>query len=132
MRKSIAVLTLLAAGASGAAEFPARPINLMVAYPAGGSTDVAARILAASAEKIFGQSVVVVNKGGAGGQVGWTELSRQKPDGYNIGTNAGTAAGQTIPHLHVHVIPRYRGDVPDPRGGARHVIPGKGNYLAGK
>lgn len=53
-----------------------------------------------------------------------------KPDGYNVGFNAGSAAGQTVPHLHVHVIPRYRGDVPDPRGGVRGVIPSKGNYLA--
>lgn len=52
-----------------------------------------------------------------------------RPDGYNIGINAGEAAGQTVMHLHVHVIPRYRGDVDDPRGGVRHVIPGKGNYL---
>ena len=54
------------------------------------------------------------------------------PDGYNIGINIGRAAGQTIFHLHVHVIPRYTGDVPDPRGGVRHVIPGRGNYLAGR
>ena len=53
-----------------------------------------------------------------------------QPDGYNIGVNIGEAAGQTIEHLHVHVIPRYRGDVLDPRGGVRHVIPGQGNYLA--
>lgn len=51
------------------------------------------------------------------------------PDGYNVGFNAGAAAGQTVPHVHVHVIPRYRGDVDDPRGGVRHVIPGRGNYL---
>ncbi len=51
------------------------------------------------------------------------------PDGYNIGLNAGSAAGQTVMHLHVHVIPRFRGDVDDPRGGVRHVIPSKGNYL---
>jgi superfamily II DNA or RNA helicase/diadenosine tetraphosphate (Ap4A) HIT family hydrolase/SOS-response transcriptional repressor LexA len=51
------------------------------------------------------------------------------PDGYNVGFNAGTAAGQTVMHLHVHVIPRYAGDVEDPRGGVRHVIPEKGNYL---
>lgn len=53
------------------------------------------------------------------------------PDGYNIGINSGAAAGQTVMHLHVHVIPRYDGDMPDPRGGVRHVIPSKGNYLAG-
>jgi diadenosine tetraphosphate (Ap4A) HIT family hydrolase len=51
-----------------------------------------------------------------------------KPDGYNIGFNAGEAAGQTVMHLHVHVIPRYRGDMDDPHGGVRHVIPWKGNY----
>jgi diadenosine tetraphosphate (Ap4A) HIT family hydrolase/HKD family nuclease len=55
-----------------------------------------------------------------------------KPDGYNIGINAGAAAGQTVFHLHVHVIPRYEGDVPDPRGGVRYVIPGKANYLEGE
>ena len=54
-----------------------------------------------------------------------------KPDGYNVGFNCGSAAGQTVPHVHVHVIPRYAGDMPDPRGGVRHVIPEKGNYLAG-
>ena len=56
-------------------------------------------------------------------------LRTHAPDGFNIGINVGAAAGQTIPHLHVHVIPRYTGDVPDPRGGVRHVIPGRGNYL---
>ena len=53
-----------------------------------------------------------------------------RPDGFNVGFNAGDAAGQTVNHLHMHVIPRYRGDMPDPRGGVRHVIPEKGNYLA--
>ncbi len=51
------------------------------------------------------------------------------PAGYNVGFNGGVAAGQTVDHLHIHVIPRYDGDVDDPRGGIRHVIPGKGNYL---
>jgi diadenosine tetraphosphate (Ap4A) HIT family hydrolase len=53
------------------------------------------------------------------------------PDGYNIGVNVGAAAGQTVMHLHVHLIPRYRGDTPDPCGGVRHVIPDKANYLVG-
>jgi diadenosine tetraphosphate (Ap4A) HIT family hydrolase len=52
-----------------------------------------------------------------------------RPDGYNVGFNAGEASGQTVLHLHLHVIPRFRGDVADPRGGVRHVIPGRGNYL---
>ncbi len=55
-----------------------------------------------------------------------------KPDGYNVGFNSGAASGQTVPHVHIHVIPRYLGDMADPRGGVRHVIPGKGNYLTGK
>lgn len=55
-----------------------------------------------------------------------------KPDGYNVGFNSGGAAGQTVPHVHIHVIPRYQGDMPDPRGGVRHVIPDKANYLVSK
>jgi diadenosine tetraphosphate (Ap4A) HIT family hydrolase len=51
------------------------------------------------------------------------------PAGYNVGFNAGAAAGQTVMHLHVHVIPRFEGDLDDPRGGVRHVIPHRGNYL---
>lgn len=51
------------------------------------------------------------------------------PDGFTIGVNDGAAAGQTVAHVHVHVIPRHDGDVPDPRGGVRHVLPGRGNYL---
>lgn len=50
------------------------------------------------------------------------------PDAYNIGINSGRAAGQTVPHVHVHVIPRYEGDVDDPRGGVRCVVPAKANY----
>ncbi|MFO1413546.1 MAG: HIT family protein [Burkholderiales bacterium] len=50
------------------------------------------------------------------------------PDGYNIGINDGPAAGQTVPHLHVHLIPRYQGDAQDPRGGVRWVLPGKADY----
>lgn len=50
------------------------------------------------------------------------------PDGYNIGVNDGIAAGRTIHHFHLHIIPRYEGDVEDPRGGVRHILPGKGFY----
>jgi diadenosine tetraphosphate (Ap4A) HIT family hydrolase len=50
------------------------------------------------------------------------------PQGYNIGVNIGETAGQTIKHAHVHVIPRYRGDTPNPRGGVRGVIPGRQSY----
>jgi diadenosine tetraphosphate (Ap4A) HIT family hydrolase len=50
------------------------------------------------------------------------------PDGYNVGVNVGEAAGQSIFHVHMHIIPRYKGDVPNPRGGVRGVIPRKQNY----
>lgn len=55
-----------------------------------------------------------------------------RPDGYNVGFNAGEAAGQTVAHLHVHVIPRYRGDRPDPRGGVRWVLPDRADYWSGR
>ena len=55
-------------------------------------------------------------------------MSMLSPDGVNIGINDGVAAGQTVMHLHVHVIPRWCGDVENPRGGVRNVIPGKGDY----
>lgn len=48
--------------------------------------------------------------------------------GFNIGMNAGEVAGQTVFHCHIHLIPRRRGDVENPRGGVRHTIPGKGHY----
>ena len=54
--------------------------------------------------------------------------SHHRPDGYNIGINVGTFAGQTIPHVHIHLIPRYKGDMLDPRGGVRGVIPEKQSY----
>jgi diadenosine tetraphosphate (Ap4A) HIT family hydrolase len=51
-----------------------------------------------------------------------------QPAGYNIGINDGPAAGQTVPHLHIHLIPRFPGDQADPRGGVRWVIPSKAAY----
>jgi len=51
-----------------------------------------------------------------------------RPDGFNVGVNVSPAAGQTVPHAHVHVIPRYRGDVADPRGGIRWVLPERAAY----
>ena len=87
MRRTAAALASLAllSSVASAQEYPRRQIELMVAYPAGGSTDIGARVVAAIAEKLLGQPMVVVNRGGAGGQVGWTELARRKPDGYYIG-----------------------------------------------
>ena len=87
--KCLSVAAIVAAALTGTAaaqqDFPNKPIQLMVAFPAGGSTDIAARIVASIAEKALGQPIVIVNRGGAGGQIGWTELVRQRPDGYYIG-----------------------------------------------
>jgi len=54
--------------------------------------------------------------------------NKYNPDGYNIGVNCGEASGQTIMHLHIHLIPRYKGDIENPRGGVRGVIPNKRIY----
>lgn len=54
------------------------------------------------------------------------------PDGYNIGINDGSAAGQTVPHLHVHLIPRYNGDQADPRGGVRWIFPERADYWSAR
>lgn len=90
MKKRIAagVVVLLFSGlmvCAYAADYPTRPITLMVPWVAGGGTDTGARILAAVAEKKMGQPIVVINKVGAGSQVGCTELARAKADGYYLG-----------------------------------------------
>jgi len=75
----------LAQGQSQAQGFPDRPLAMVVAFPAGGGTDVAARPLARIMEKYLGQPVVIANRPGASGEIGFTELARAKPDGYTIG-----------------------------------------------
>jgi len=62
---------------------------------------------------------------------GYDGVEAGKWEGFNIGQNVGQAAGQTVMYPHVHMIPRRTGDMPDPRGGVRHVIPEKGNYTRG-
>ena len=57
-----------------------------------------------------------------------TISAEHNPDGWNIGMNCGQAAGQTVFHFHCHLIPRYEGDMEDPRGGVRHAVEGKGYY----
>lgn len=54
--------------------------------------------------------------------------ARFSPDGFNVGVNCGEAAGQSVWHAHIHVIPRFKGDTPNPKGGVRHVIALKGSY----
>ena len=55
-------------------------------------------------------------------------IARSAPDGFNVGVNCGVAGGQSVWHAHIHVIPRFTGDTPNPRGGVRNVIPRKGSY----
>jgi diadenosine tetraphosphate (Ap4A) HIT family hydrolase len=61
-------------------------------------------------------------------RLGQEKVKSGEWDGFNIGMNWGEAAGQTVPYPHVHLIPRRKGDMEDPTGGVRHVIPEKGNY----
>lgn len=60
---------------------------------------------------------------------GYDGVASERWDGFNVGQNCGAAAGQTVMYPHVHMIPRRVGDMQDPRGGVRNVIPEKGNYL---
>jgi diadenosine tetraphosphate (Ap4A) HIT family hydrolase len=61
------------------------------------------------------------------------DLDREfSPQGYNIGVNDGAAAGQTVGHVHIHLIPRFAGDRPDPRGGVRWIFPEKADYWSGR
>ncbi len=85
------------AAPAAAVDYPTKPISIIIPFPAGGSTDVGGRVVAALLEKELGQSVQVVNKGGAGGQLGWTDLALAKPDGYTIGMI-------NLPHLPAIVV----------------------------
>lgn len=58
--------------------------------------------------------------------------TKYSPDGFNIGVNDGAAAGQTVMHVHIHLIPRYKGDADDPRGGVRWIFPRKADYWSAK
>ncbi|HSH36792.1 tripartite tricarboxylate transporter substrate binding protein, partial [Schnuerera sp.] len=85
------VLSLAACSGEGnndetnVSEFPNKNIEIIVAYKAGGGTDVGARVLASAAEDVFGQSIVILNKPGSDGELGYTELTKSNPDGYTLG-----------------------------------------------
>lgn len=88
------LLALATAGAVQAAPFPAQPITLVVPFPPGGTTDIAARTVAQAMENVLGRSVVVDNRAGAGGNIGMAAVARAKADGYTIGM--GTIGTQAI------------------------------------
>ncbi len=93
-----ATLVALASGTAAQAEYPERSIGMMIPFSAGGGTDVPGRFFAAEMEKILGTDIVVSNVTGAGGTIGATQLSKAKPDGYNLGfMPVGTTTTQ--PHL---------------------------------
>jgi tripartite-type tricarboxylate transporter receptor subunit TctC len=77
------------------AEYPERPITLLVSYAAGGSSDMSVRVLAAGAEKILGQPIIVENKGGGGGTLALAHIANAKPDGYTICQAASTGIVRT-------------------------------------
>lgn len=89
-----ALLALVTAGAAHAASFPAQPVTLIVPFPPGGTTDIAARTVAQAMEKALGETVVVDNRAGAGGNIGMAALARAKADGHTIGM--GTIGTQSI------------------------------------
>ncbi|MFC7737885.1 tripartite tricarboxylate transporter substrate binding protein [Roseomonas sp. GCM10028921] len=82
---TLAASAALLAARPARAAWPERAVTLIVAFPAGGGTDVAARTLARFMERELGQPIVVLNRGGAGGEIGWSEMARAQPDGYTIG-----------------------------------------------
>jgi diadenosine tetraphosphate (Ap4A) HIT family hydrolase len=69
---------------------------------------------------------------GVWGLVRQVQAQAPPAEGWNLGVNAGPAAGQTVAHAHVHLIPRRAGDVPDPRGGVRWVLPDRADYWSGR
>ena len=102
-RRTIAAMALAAAsltsGLAQAADYPDRPIELIVPFQPGGGTDAVARAFGVAAQKYFPKGVVVVNKSGASGSIGWTYMMNAKPDGYTLGIV--TVEMVILPHLNL-------------------------------
>jgi tripartite-type tricarboxylate transporter receptor subunit TctC len=96
-----AAAALHAAGAAAQA-WPAKPIRLMVPFPPGGSTDIVARIVAQKLSERLGQSIVIENRGGAGGTIGTALVAKSAPDGYNLGV-ASTSTHVVAPGVYARL-----------------------------
>src|SRR3954467_1430506 len=94
----VAGLTVAGSAAAQAQTFPSEPITLIVAWPAGGGSDISMRLLADALSKRIGVPVVVLNKPGAGGAIGHREIANAKPDGYTIGMFS--SGGISLPYLN--------------------------------
>lgn len=106
----LSTLLVLTPMVSPAQEYPTKPINIVVVWPPGGTTDISTRVLASKAEKFLGQPFVISNKGGGGGSVGLATAKNEKPDGYHL--VACTSIGltyyptfQTLPYTHQDYVP---------------------------
>ena len=99
MRKTFAILCMLAAPLAMAQAWPAKPIRLMVPFPPGGSTDIVARIVAQKLAERLGQSIVIENRGGAGGTLGTAVVAKAAPDGYTL-TVASTSTHMVAPSVY--------------------------------
>ncbi|MBI4293193.1 MAG: tripartite tricarboxylate transporter substrate binding protein [Betaproteobacteria bacterium] len=93
---------LVLAGAAGAADFPTKPVRLVVPFPPGGTLDVVGRMLARQLQEIWGQPVIVENKGGAGSAIGVDSVAKSSPDGYSMVLNAATPM---VTVIHLQKVP---------------------------
>ncbi|MGQ0512242.1 MAG: Bug family tripartite tricarboxylate transporter substrate binding protein [Betaproteobacteria bacterium] len=102
MRTAIAIACLLASPLAMAQAWPAKPIRLMVPFPPGGSTDIVARIVAQKMGERLGQSIVIENRGGAGGTIGTAQVAKAAPDGYSL-TVASTSTHVVAPSVYARL-----------------------------